>query len=162
MASIQDLILNAVKGSIGNVEIPSNITNQVVSGLSESILGGLTQTAVKPGGLELVKGLLTGKQSAATSPITALIGKIFSNGTAKKLGLGSVVTSAVVGLLPKILGNLSGMFKDQDGDGDVDLNDVLIALSGKKTQTATATANAGGGLLGAATSILGGIFGKKK
>ena len=117
MASIQDLILNAVKGSIGNVEIPSNITNQVVSGLSESILGGLTQTAVKPGGLELVKGLLTGKQSAATSPVTALIGKIFSGNAAKKLGLGSALTTALVGLLPKILGNLSGMFKDQDGDG---------------------------------------------
>ena len=159
MASIQDLILNAVKGSIGNVEIPSNITNQVVSGLSESILGGLTQTAVKPGGLDLVKGLLTGQQSAETSPVTALIGKIFSGNAAKKLGLGSALTTALVGLLPKILGNLSGMFKDQDGDGDVDLNDVLIALSGKKTQTATASA--GGGLLGAATSILGGIFKKK-
>ena len=159
MASIQDLILNAVKGSIGNVEIPSNISNQVVSGLSESILGGLTQTAVKPGGLELVKGLLTGQQSAETSPVTALIGKIFSGNAAKKLGLGSALTTALVGLLPKILGNLSGMFKDQDGDGDVDLNDVLIALSGKKTQTATASA--GGGLLGAATSILGGIFKKK-
>ena len=159
MASIQDLILNAVKGSIGNVEIPSNITNQVVSGLSESILGGLTQTAVKPGGLDLVKGLLTGQQSAATSPVTALIGKIFSGNAAKKLGLGSALTTALVGLLPKILGNLSGMFKDQDGDGDVDLNDVLIALSGKKTQTATASA--GGGLLGAATSILGGLFKKK-
>ena len=153
MASIQDLILNSVKGAIGNVEIPSNVTNQVISGLSESILGGLTQTATKPGGLELVKGLLTGKQSASTSPITALIGKIFSNNTAKNLGLGSVLTSSIVGLLPKILGNLSGVFKDQDGDGDVDLNDVLIALSGGK--------KSGGGLLGAATSILGGLFGKK-
>lgn len=154
MASIQDLILNSVKGAIGNVEIPSNVSNQVVSGLSESILSGLTQTATKPGGLELVKGLLTGKQSASTSPITALIGKIFSNNTAKNLKLGSVATAAIVGLLPKILGNLSGVFKDQDGDGDVDLNDVLIALSGGKKSS-------GGGLLGAATSILGGIFGKK-
>ena len=161
MASIQDLILNAVKGSIGNVEIPSNITNQVVSGLSESILGGLTQTAVKPGGLDLVKGLLTGQQSAATSPVTALIGKIFSGGAAKKLGLGTALTTALVGLLPKILGNLSGIFKDQDGDGDVDLNDILLALSGKKAQTQPAAATAGGGLLGAATSILGGIFKKK-
>ena len=161
MASIQDLILNSVKGSLGGVEIPSNMTNQVINGLSESILGGLTQTAVKPGGLDLVKGLLTGKQSAATSPVTALIGKIFSNNAAKKLGLGSALTTALVGLLPKILGNLSGVFKDQDGDGDVDLNDVLIALSGKKAQTQPATASAGGGILGEATSILGGIFTKK-
>ena len=159
MASIQDLILNSVKGVIGNVEIPANVSNQVVNGLSESILGGLTQTATKPGGIELVKGLLTGKQSAATSPITALIGKIFSNNTAKKLGLGSALTTAIVGLIPNILGKLSGVFKDQDGDGDVDLNDILIALSGKKTQTATAST--GGGLLGAATSILGGLLKKK-
>ena len=53
------------------------------------------------------------------------------------------------------------MFKDQDGDGDVDLNDILIALSGKKAQTQPAAATAGGGLLGAATSILGGLFKKK-
>lgn len=161
MASIQDLILNSVKGAIGGVQVPSNVSNQVISGLSESILGGLTQTAVKPGGLELVKGLLTGKQSAATSPITALIGKIFSNNAAKKLGLGSALTAALVGLIPKILGNLSGVFKDQDGDGDVDLNDVLIALSGKKAQTQAVPASTGGGLLGAATSILGGLLKKK-
>ncbi len=159
MASIQDLILNAVKGSIGSVAVPSNMSNQVISGLSESILGGLTQTAVKPGGLEMVKALLTGKQAAATSPITALIGKIFSGGAAKKLGLGSALTAGIVALIPKILGNLSGVFKDQDGDGDVDLNDILIALSGKKTQAQPAST--GGGLLGAATSILGGLLKKR-
>lgn len=159
MASIQDLILNAVKGSIGSAGVPSNMTNQVINGLSESILGGLTQTAVKPGGLEMVKALLTGKQAAATSPITALIGKIFSGNAAKKLGLGSALTAGIVALIPKILGNLSGIFKDQDGDGDVDLNDVLIALSGKKTQAQPAST--GGGLLGAATSILGGLLKKK-
>ena len=159
MANIQDLILNAVKGSIGGVEVPSNISNQVISGLSESILGGLTQTAAKPGGLEAVKALLTGKQSAATSPVTALAGNIFSGNIAKKLGLGAGLTTALVGLLPKMLGNLSGIFKDQDGDGDVDLNDILIAIAGKKTQTASAST--GGGILGAATSILGGLLKRK-
>ena len=161
MASIQDLILNAVKGSMGGVQVPSNMSNQVINGLSESILGGLTQTATRPGGLEAVKALLTGKQAAATSPVTALIGKIFSNNTAKKLGLGSALTASLVGLLPKILGNLSGVFKDQDGDGDVDLNDILLALSGRKAQTQAAPASTGGGLLGAATSILGGLLKKK-
>ena len=150
MASIQDLILNSVKGSIGGVEIPSNLSNQVISGLSDSILSGLTQTATKPGGLDAVKSLLTGKQSAAASPVTALIGNIFSNGTAKKLGLGSALTAGIVALVPKMLGNLSGVLKDQDGDGDVDLNDILIALTGKKSA----------GLAGVAGSILGGLFKK--
>ncbi len=62
-------------------------------------------------------------------------------------------------MIPKIPGNLSGVFKDQDGDGDVDLNDILIALSGKKTQAQPAST--GGGLLGAATSILGGLLKKR-
>ncbi|MBR1576090.1 MAG: hypothetical protein IJ654_06555 [Bacteroidales bacterium] len=159
MASIQDLILNAVKGSIGGVDVPSNVSNQVISGLSESILGGLTQTATKPGGLDAIKALLTGKQAAATSPVTALAGNIFSNNTAKKLGLGSALTAGIVALIPKMLGNLSGLFKDQDGDGDVDLNDILIALSGKKAQPAQASA--GSSILGAATSILGGLLKKK-
>ena len=158
MASIQDLILNSVKGAIGNVQIPSNVSNQVISGLSESILGGLTQTATKPGGLDMVKALLTGQQSAASSPITALIGNIFSGNTAKKLNLAPALTSAVVGLLPKIMGNLSGILKDQDGDGDVDLNDILITLSGKGSGAAAA---GGGSILGAATSILGGLLKKK-
>ena len=46
---------------------------------------------------------------------------------------------------------LSSFIKDQDGDGDVDLNDILLSLKG----------GAGSGLLGAATSILGSLFGKK-
>ena len=154
MASIQDLILQSVKGAIGNVEIPSNVSNQVISGLSESILGGLTQTAAKPGGLEMVKALLTGKQAAASSPVTDLIGKIFTGGAAKQLNLGSALTGSLVALLPKMLGNLSGVFKDQDGDGDVDLNDILIAL------TKGGGAKSGSGILGAATSILGGLFKK--
>lgn len=49
------------------------------------------------------------------------------------------------------MGKLSSVIKDQDGDGDVDLNDILISLKG----------GAGASLLGAATSLLGGLLGKK-
>jgi hypothetical protein len=50
------------------------------------------------------------------------------------------------------MGKLSGFIKDQDGDGDVDINDVLLSLKG----------SSGSGLLGASTSILGGLLGRKK
>ena len=50
------------------------------------------------------------------------------------------------------MGKLSNVIKDQDGDGDVDLNDILLSLKG----------GAGSRLLGAATSLLGGLLGKKK
>ena len=151
MANIQDLIQQIVGASAAKVNIPADIKDQVLGGLSNSILGSLTQTATQAGGLDMIKNLLTGKADAASSPITALAGNLFSDNVIKKLNLGSLAP-ALTALIPGIMGKLSSVIKDQDGDGDVDLNDILLSLKG----------GAGAGLLGAATSILGGLFGKKK
>ena len=150
MANISDLILQQVKKAAGNVEIPSNVQNTVLNGLSESILGSLTQTATKAGGIDMIKSLLTGNTSAAQSPITALAGKLFTNNILSKLNLGSLLNGKLTALIPSVLGGLSNIIKDQDGDGDVDLNDILLTLKGGKSS----------GILGAATSILGGLFKK--
>ena len=152
MANISDLILQQVKKAAGNVEIPANVQNTVLNGLSESILGSLTQTATKAGGIDLIKKLLTGQESAASSPVTALAGKLFTSNILSKLNLGSLLNSKLTALIPTVLGGLSNIIKDQDGDGDVDLNDILLTLKGGKSS----------GILGAATSILGGLLGKKK
>ena len=151
MANIQDLIQQIVGASAAKVNIPADIKDQVLGGLSNSILGSLTQTATQAGGLDMIKNLFTGKADAASSPITALAGNLFSDNVIKKLNLGSLAP-ALTALIPGIMGKLSSVIKDQDGDGDVDLNDILLSLKG----------GAGSGLLGAATSILGGLLGKKK
>ena len=153
MSAISDLISQQVKAAAGNVTIPANVKDQVLGGLSESILGGLTQTAKQPGGIDIVKNLLTGKANAATSPVTQLAGKLFSGNVLSKLNLGQQTNNALSGLIPNILSKASGFIKDQDGDGDVDINDVLITLTGGK--------QGGAGILGAATSVLGGLFKKK-
>lgn len=150
MANINDIIGQLVNSAAGKVEIPANLKDQVLGGLSSSILGSLTQTASKAGGLDEIKNLLTGKADAATSGITALAGNLFNKNVLSKLNLGSLAP-VLAGLIPGIMGKLSGFLKDQDGDGDVDLNDILLSLKG----------GSGAGLLGAATSILGGLFGKK-
>ncbi len=150
--NIGDLIAQQVGNLAGNIALPANQKNDILGGLSDSILGSLTQTATKAGGLEQIKQLLTGKANAAASPITALAGSLFTNNVIKKLGLGSSLGSTLTGLIPTVFTKLSGLIKDQDGDGDVDLNDILITLKGGN--------KAGGGLLGAATSILGGLFKK--
>ena len=152
MANISDLILQQVKNLAGNVEIPSNVQNTVLNGLSDSILGSLTQTATKAGGIDIIKNLLTGKADAASSPVTALAGKLFTNNILSKLNLGSLLNGKLLGLIPSVFGGLSNIIKDQDGDGDVDLNDILITLKGGKKSS---------GILGAATGILGSLLGKK-
>ncbi len=160
MASISDLIMQSVKSAAGGVQIPSDIQGQVLNGLSSSILGSLTQTATKPGGVDLIKNLLTGKTQAAASPVTALAGNLFNNNVLKKLGVGAALGAVLTNLIPKVMGGLSGILRDRDGDGDVDLNDIILSLTGGG-QKQPAAATAGGGLLGAATSILGGLVRKK-
>ena len=153
MANIADIISQTVAASTGKVNIPANLKNQVLGGLSDSILGSLTQTVAKPNGVELIKGLLTGKTSAAGSPITALAGNLFTNNILKNLKLDGALSTALSGLVPVVMGKLGGILKDQDGDGDVDLQDILITLKGGNGQK-------GAGIFGAATSILGGFLKK--
>ena len=178
--NLSDIILQQVTKSVAgnNIEIPSNVQNQVLGGLSDSILGSLTKTATAPGGIDLIKNLLTGKADAATSPVTALAGDLFTKNILSKLNLGSLLSGSLLGLIPKVFGGLKGIIKDQDGDGDVDLNDILITLKGGSgsilgsvlgsalgggTAASTKKSSTGGSVLGSiAGSVLGGILGKKK
>ena len=158
MASLSDLLAQQVASAASNIQIPANAKNTVLNGLSESILGSLTKTATSAGGMDVLKNLFTGKQSAAQSPVTALAGKLFANNILSKLGLGASTNNALSGLIPTIVGKLSGLIKDMDGDGDVDLQDIILALSGASPKKS----NAGSILGSAATSILGSILGGKR
>ena len=184
--NLSDIILQQVTKNVAgsNIQIPANVQQQVLGGLSDSILGSLTKTATAPGGIDLIKNLLTGQADAATSPVTALAGNLFTKNILSKLNLGSVLSGGLLALIPKIFGGLKGIIKDQDGDGDVDLQDILIVLKGGKGNvlgglggsvlgsvlggalgggTTQKTSNAGGSVLGSiAGSVLGGILGKKK
>ena len=172
--NLSDIILNQVTKSVAgsNIQIPANMQNQVLGGLSESILGSLTKTAATPGGLDLIKNLLTGKSDAATSPVTSLAKSLFTSNILSKLNLGAIGAS-LLAFIPKIMGGLKGIIKDQDGDGDVDLNDVLLTLKGGSGSVlgsvlggvlggGSTTKTSGGSVLGnIAGSVLGGILGKK-
>jgi len=158
MASISDLIMQQVKAAVGGVQVPSNAQGQVVSGMSSSVLGSLTQTAAQPGGVDQIKALLTGQASAAASPITQLAGNLFNTNVLSKLNLGSALNGSLSGLIPQVMGKLSNVIRDRDGDGDVDLNDILAGLMGGAP--GAGTGSLGSAAANAAKSILGGIFKK--
>ena len=151
MANISDLIMQQVKDAVGGVQVPADAQSKLIEGMSSSVLGSLTQTVAKPGGADLIKSLLSGKTSAASSPVTQLAGSLFTQNVLSKLNLGSALNGTLSGLIPGVMGNLSSVIADRDGDGDVDLNDILLSLKG----------GSGGGILGAATGLLGGLFKKK-
>ena len=153
MSQISDLILKQVTSSASKVDIPSDIKNKVLGGLSDSILGSLTQTAAKAGGVDQIKALLTGKTAAESSPVTKLATSMFSSNVLGKLGLEKKLSSSLTGLVPVVMTKLPNILKDQDGDGDVDLNDIIITLTG-------GSGKKGGSLLGAATGILGSFLKK--
>lgn len=158
MASISDIIMQQVKASAGNISIPSDIKDKVMGGLSDSILGSLTQTATKSGGIDQISQLLTGKTKAESSPVTKLATQLFAKNVTDKLGLNSNTGSALSNLIPAVMGGLSNIIKDKDGDGDIDLNDILLSLKGGKE---TESKSSGSSILGAATGILGGLLKKK-
>ena len=151
--NLLDLISSTVASKTSGLEIPAQSKNTVLNGLTDSIFGSLTQTVTKPGGIDAIKSLLTGKTAAASRPITALPGNLSSTNSRKTLTLGSLLNGKLLSLVPAIMGNLSGILKDQDGDGDVDFQDILITLKGGNKTQAQKT---GGGLLG---GILGKVLG---
>lgn len=152
MATLSDMILQQVRGAAGGIQLPTGSENQILNGLSNSILGSLTRTAATPSGISQIRSLLTGQTSAASSPITALAGTLFKTNVLQGLKLNASTGNALTALIPMVLGNLSQFIRDRDGDGDVDLNDIILSLRGS---------TGGSSILGAATSILGSILGKK-
>ena len=154
--NLLDLISSTVSSKTSGLEIPAQSKNTVLNGLTDSIFGSLTQTVTKPGGIDMIKSLLTGKTDATYSPITQLAGNLFSGNILSKLNLGGKLNGALLGIIPAIMGKLSGIIKDQDGDGDVDFQDILITLKGGNKTQAQPAAQKGGGILG---GILGKILG---
>ena len=107
------------------------------------------------GGVDAITALLRGQTNAATSPVTKLAGNLFKTNILKNLNLGTSTNNSLMGLIPMVMSKLSNVVRDRDGDGDVDLNDIILSLK-------SSGSGAGAGVLGAATSILGGIFGRRK
>lgn len=161
MSAITDIILSQVKESAGG-----KLDSNVLGGLSDSIFGSVLQNAQSASGIEALTALFTGKTDAASSPVTALAGKLFKSDAVKKLGLDSKTVDIAVALLPTII---SALVSKKNG---LDMGSILGSLVGGQTSGSSTTKSgkkvtkaggsktsgkndAGSGLLGAAVNILG-------
>lgn len=142
MSALTDIILAQVKESAG-----SKLDNNILGGLSDSILGSVKQSAQSASGIEQLTSLFTGKTSAAESPVTALAGKLFQSGVAKKLNLDSKTSNLATSLLPTIIGAL---VNNKNG---MDITSILGAFAGGNT--ASKKSNNKSDLLGTAVGLLG-------
>ncbi|MBR0502910.1 MAG: hypothetical protein IJJ77_06670 [Paludibacteraceae bacterium] len=150
MSQISDLILKQVQSAASQ----SGLENNVLNGLSDSILNSLKQTAQTPNGIEQLTSLFTGNTSAESSPITKLASQIFSSQVAPKLGLNASSASTATSLLPTIISGLVALLTKK-GSG-IDLSSILSSLGAAVSSKSTA------GKLVSVLGKLGGLFGKRK
>lgn len=139
MSFITDLIQEKAVDVLGGISLPDNLKEQVLGGVSDSIFGSIKETAGKEGGIDQLIELFTGRQSAASSPVTDLAGKLFSTDIAKKLGLSPGIISAVVPMIPKVIEK----FTSSNG---IDVNDLISEVT--KSGVADKLKDAAGSLLG--------------
>jgi len=143
MSQITDLILKQVQSAAAD----SNLSSDVLGGLSDSIFGSVKEKAQSASGIEQLTSLFTGKTSAESSPVTSLATQLFTKNIVSKLGLDAGTAQIATSLLPTIIGKLTSK------DSGIDLTSVLSAVG-------ASAAGGSNGLLGAATSILGKFFKK--
>ena len=103
-----------------------------------------SQVSAQTGGIQI-------PEQQKNTVLNGLTDSIF--GSLSQTVTGSTLNGALSGLIPTIMGKLSGILKYQDGDGDVDFNDIILTLKGGGRAQAQKT---GGGILG---SILGKVLG---
>ncbi|MCQ2345177.1 MAG: hypothetical protein MJZ82_00220 [Paludibacteraceae bacterium] len=140
MSAITDIILSQVKESAAG-----KLDKNVLSGLSNSILGSVKQSAQSASGIEQLTQLFTGKTNAADSPVTALAANIFKKDFVKKLGLDANMAQLATSLLPTILSALV------DKKNGLDIASILGAFTGGGKTAKSGKSD----LLGTAVGLLG-------
>jgi len=120
-------------------------------GVSSGIMGALTG-GNGDGIASMLSSVMGGGGSSMTSnPIfQSILGSVAGNLTSK-LGIGSGVANTAIGaLLPMLLSKIGGAAQANGDTDGIGLDDLMAIAGG----------GSGGGLLGKAAGMLGGMFGK--
>ena len=151
MSILTDLIASQVQSSAKG----SNLSENVLKGLSDSVLGSVKESAQTSSGISDLTSLFTGKTKAESSPVTALATNLFTDKIASKLKLDASTTKTAAALLPTIISAIvSATKKDKSKSGGLDLNSIIASVGGEvakdslKNAAASSLKNAAGSLLG--------------
>lgn len=143
MSAITDLILKQVQAAASG----SNLGNNVLNSLSDSVVSGIKQTASSANGIQQLTSLFSGNASSATiNSLVNAASQAFTSTAAPKLGLSSEATNTATSLLPTII---NGVVSAVTGSGSgFNASTVLSALglSGKKASTISRLGQALGSL----------------
>ena len=160
--SILDIIKSQVVSAAANsnVEIPSSVKEKVISGLSDSILSGIKQTAKQKGGIEQLTEFLSGKSTTAANTVSDLASKAFNTDIAKSLNLSTGLIAALAALIPSIVSKLGKAVAGKIDIGSI-LGSVLTGSAAKASQTSSSTSGTTINAAKVAGNILSSIFKKK-
>lgn len=123
MSFITDLIKEKASEVLADkISIPEGIQEQVLGGVADSIFGSVKETAGKEGGIDQLIELFTGRQNAASSPVTQLASNLFGSDIAKKLGLSPAIVNAIVPVIPVIIEKFTSSKK-------IDINDLISEVT---------------------------------
>lgn len=123
MSFITDLIKEKAGEVLADkISIPEGIQEQVLGGVADSIFGSVKETAGKEGGIDQLIELFTGRQNAASSPVTQLASNLFGSDIAKKLGLSPAIVNAIVPVIPVIIEKFTSSKK-------IDINDLISEVT---------------------------------
>ena len=131
MSQISDLILKQVQAAATG----SDLNSSVLSGLSDSVLNSIKQTASSANGIVELTNLFTGKTAADSSSVTSLATQIFSSQVANKLGLSSSTSNAATSLLPVIINGLVSVISSKGSN--LDVASVLSSLGTASNENST-------------------------
>ena len=147
MSAITDLIAKQVQAAASG----SKLENNVLSSLSDSILGGIKQTASTASGVQQLTNLFSGNASATSvNALASAAGKIFTSTAASKLGLSASATSSATALLPTIINGIAQAVASKGSN--LDISSILTSLGVSSAKAST---------LSKLGSALGSLFRKK-
>jgi len=151
LAGVKDQALGALTQNGLSADQAEKAFPIATEGVSSGIMGALTGGG-GDGIASMLSGVMGGGSGMTSNPLfKSILGSVAGNLTSK-LGIGSETANMAIGaILPMLLSKIGGAAQANGDTDGIGLDDLMAIAGG---------GSGGGGLLGKAAGMLGGMFGK--